>query len=146
MMDHFSIESTQPVECLDFYKHEIKSKRILIVDDDVDFRLVLSELLVGQGYSISTAKNGQAAIRHLAVMEELPQLILLDSHMPEVNGKEFLRLKSKMESLHHIPVVMISGDMMAPEEYYEEGISTCLLKPLDMLEVIEVVQRKMTIA
>lgn len=146
MMDHFLIGSTQPMECLDFYKHELKSKRILIVDDDVDFRLVLSELLVGQGYSVSTAKNGKAAIRHLALMEELPQLIFLDSHMPEANGKEFLRLKSKMESLNHIPVVMVSGDMMAPEEYYEEGISTCLLKPLDMLEVIDVVQQKMTIA
>ena len=146
MMDNFSIEENQPKECLDFYKHELKSKRILIVDDDTDFRLVLSELLVGQGYAISTAKNGKAALRHLSVMEDLPQLILLDSHMPEVNGKEFLRIKSKMKELNHIPVVMISGDIMAPEEFQLEGVTTCLSKPLDMLEVIEVVEEKMTIA
>jgi CheY-like chemotaxis protein len=144
MMDNFLIEETKPQECLDFYTHEIKSKRILIVDDDTDFRLVLSELLVGLGYSISTAKNGKDALRHLAVMEELPQLILLDSHMPEINGKEFLRMKAKMTELDHIPVVMISGDLMAAEEYQFEGVSSCLSKPLDMLEVIEVVEEKMT--
>ena len=146
MMDNFSIEENQSKECLEFYKHKLKSKRILIIDDDTDFRLVLSELLVGQGYAISTAKNGKAALRHLCVMEDLPQLILLDSHMPEVNGKEFLRIKAKMKELDHIPVVMISGDMMAPEEFQLEGVSTCLSKPLDMLEVIEVVEEKMTVA
>ena len=146
MMDNFFLESSRPVECMDFYKHEVQNKRILIIDDDVEFRLILSELLIGQGYSISTAKNGNAAIRSLTVMDELPRLILLDSHMPEANGKDFLKLKSQIESLHHIPVVLISGDMMAPQEYRDAGVSTCLAKPLDMLEVIDVVQKKMTIA
>lgn len=146
MMDNFSFHATRPVECMDFYKHEVQNKRILIVDDDVEFRLILSELLISQGYSISTAKNGKAAIRSLSLMEELPKLILLDSHMPEANGKDFLRLKAQIEGLDHIPVVLISGDMMAPQEYMEEGVSTCLAKPLDMLEVIDVVQKKMTVA
>ena len=143
MIDNFSIQTLRPAECLDFYKHEVQNKRILIIDDDVEFRLILSELLISQGYSISTAKNGKAAIRSLSCMEELPKLILLDSHMPEVNGKEFLKLKAQMENLNHIPVVLISGDMMAPQEYLEEGVSTCLAKPLDMLEVIDVIQKRM---
>ena len=143
MMDNAYIQSPTTIEHLDFYKHQNKSKRILIIDDDIEFRLILSELLVGQGYSISTAKGARAAIRTLSMMDELPQLILLDSHMPEGNGYEFIELKKRMANYSHIPVVVISGDMMASEYFKKKGVSTCLAKPLDMLEVIDVVQKKM---
>jgi CheY-like chemotaxis protein len=146
MMDQFSLHSTPHVERMSFYQHEVKNKRILIVDDDVDFRLLLSEILVGQGYSISTAKNGKVAIRNLEVMEELPSLILLDSHMPEASGRDFLRWKAKIEKIHHIPVILITGDSKSFNEFTQEEVLTCLLKPLDLLEVIDVVQQNMAMA
>ena len=133
------------VEHMDYYKHENKSKRILIVDDDLEFRLILSELLVGLGYSISTAKDGKAALRCLSMMEDLPQLILLDSHMPEAGGKEFFKLRKRMHALTHIPVIVISGDMAATDEYKHDACA-CVLKPLDRLEIIDVVASKLSLA
>lgn len=145
MMDNTAVQTFRFVEHMDYYKRENKSKRILIIDDDIEFRLILSELLVGQGYAISTAKDGKAALRSLAMMEDLPQLILLDSHMPEAGGKEFLKLRKRMQAFMHIPVVVISGDLAARDEYRQDACA-CLLKPLDMLEIIDVVQRKISAA
>jgi two-component system chemotaxis response regulator CheY len=74
-----SIESTASTE----------RTTILVVDDDVDLRESLQELLEMQGYTVSTAEHGRHALQLLRGGHR-PQLILLDLMMPVMDGAEFL--------------------------------------------------------
>ena len=66
-----------------------KSKtRILVVEDDISVRLTISQLLGEQGYEVSTAADGFAALLHL--QEEVPHLIVSDLNMPQMSGFELL--------------------------------------------------------
>ncbi len=80
---------------------------ILIVDDAQDNIELLFGLLAGSGYQVRAALNGRAALK--AVKKKLPDLILLDIRMPEMDGYEVCRrLKFERKSAQ-IPIVFISG-------------------------------------
>jgi chemosensory pili system protein ChpA (sensor histidine kinase/response regulator) len=121
--------------------HNDHPQEILIIDDDLDFRLSLAELLVTQGYRVSTAKNGSVALEQLRHSDHLPSLILLDMEMPEINGWEFSREQKHDEMLAHIPLVVISGHLLEKEKIKEMGINAYLSKPLDRLETLHVIER-----
>jgi len=61
---------------------------ILVVDDDENYRVLLSEELKDEGYRVTTAKNGKEAIQKLE--KEKPELIVLDIVMPKMDGMEAL--------------------------------------------------------
>jgi len=63
-------------------------RRVLVVDDDDDIRLLLHELLSGAGYLVETAQDGRAALR---VFHENPiDVVVLDLSMPDLDGFETL--------------------------------------------------------
>jgi len=77
---------------------------ILVVDDDQDLLRIIARTLELEGYSVSTATDGQAA---LALMEERnPNLILLDIMMPEIDGFQVLEL---LREHNNTPVIMLSA-------------------------------------
>ena len=66
-------------------------KKILIIDDTEDTHIILKEILVDGGYQIEYAENGQVAIDYIK-KNSIPDLILLDLMMPEVDGLSFLKI------------------------------------------------------
>jgi two-component system chemotaxis response regulator CheY len=68
----------------------VPNTTILVVDDDIDLRESLQELLEMQGYAVSTAEHGRHALELLRGGHR-PQLILLDLMMPVMDGAQFLR-------------------------------------------------------
>lgn len=104
-------------------------KKIMIIDDDQDFRLVLCELLVDHGYSVMTAKDGEVALNNLVHQSVLPDLIVVDLMMPIKSGIEFRREQIKMDPINKIPVIFLTG-----HGYVDGEIS--LLKPFDEREFI----------
>ncbi len=81
--------------------------RILIVDDIPDNIRLLSSMLVGEGYEISTATSGRRALK---IAENYPpDLILLDIMMPEMDGYEVCRALKSMPTLRGIPVIFITA-------------------------------------
>ncbi len=104
-----------------------KRKKIMIIDDDIDFRLFVSELLVDEGYSVTTAKDGEIGLNHLVHSNDRPDLILVDLMMPIKSGMEFRREQLKLDGVSNIPVMFLTG------HGYVEG-ETCLLKPFDERE------------
>jgi CheY-like chemotaxis protein len=85
---------------------ERKNKNILVVDDNQDFRYVLSARLISAGYGVYEAANGWDALDQME--KHLVDVVLTDYHMPELNGFEFLSLcRVKWP---RTPVVVFSGD------------------------------------
>jgi two-component system nitrogen regulation response regulator NtrX len=79
---------------------------ILVVDDEPDIRRLVQEILVDEGYAVTTAENARAA--RLAYDVRRPDLVLLDIWMPDTDGITLLKEWSHDRSLS-IPVVMMSG-------------------------------------
>jgi CheY-like chemotaxis protein len=67
----------------------MEATRLLVVDDQPDIRMLLDVVLSAKGYDVTTAKGGPEALELLAI-DVLPELILLDVQMPDVDGWDTL--------------------------------------------------------
>lgn len=114
---------------------------VLVVDDDESIREVLGEILVQEGIPVRTCGSGREA---LAQIEEglSPALILLDLRMPDVDGVEFCRILDTMPTVTpRPPVVVLSGDRDACDNTGGLPVERCLLKPIDLEELLRIIER-----
>ena len=81
--------------------------RILVVEDDDDSRTLLGHLLTAEGYEVAEARNGLEGLR--AARGCRPDLILLDVHMPVMDGFAFRRQQLVDAALASIPVICVSA-------------------------------------
>lgn len=93
--------------------HDKPEFSILVVDDDRTNLDVLSHILKPQ-YTIQIAKSGSTALRR--VIDQPPDLILLDIVMPDMNGFEVLAELKSLDITRHIPVIFITGLVHAADE------------------------------
>jgi two-component system, chemotaxis family, chemotaxis protein CheY len=111
---------------------------ILVVEDDESIRFSLAEMLRLEGYRVSEAAHGQAAIERLDDRAQPPvNLILLDLMMPVMNGWEFLEIRRTNDRLTAIPVVVISAAGRRPPE---GAYDAYLRKPVELEELLSVVR------
>jgi len=82
-------------------------KKVLVVDDDVDIRKVVSKLVEKSGYEAIEAKNGVEGMGK--VREHKPDLIILDMLMPKESGVRMYHELKTEESLKDIPVIVLSA-------------------------------------
>jgi CheY-like chemotaxis protein len=80
--------------------------RVLVVDDEVANREILSDFLTSEGYDVVTAQNGMEALNQLAV--PLPDVIISDLRMPRMSGFEFLAVVR--QKYPDVPLIAISGE------------------------------------
>jgi DNA-binding response OmpR family regulator len=83
---------------------EHRPRRILLVDDDPNLLVVLAEQLRDDGFEVSTARDGQEALRRLEA--GWPDLILLDLMMPKVDG---LALAREIKAAADLPIIVLSA-------------------------------------
>jgi signal transduction histidine kinase/DNA-binding response OmpR family regulator len=105
-----------------------RTGRVLVVEDDPDARVMLSEYLKGTGLEVRAVANGREALR--AVEEEAPDAVILDLIMPVMDGVAFLdRLR---EDPYHtgLPVIVLTGKDLSDEElhYLDEKATTVMAK------------------
>jgi len=81
--------------------------KILIADDERDIRDLVAFALRFAGYEVLTTSNGEEAVR--AVLEEAPDLILLDVRMPRMTGYEACRQIKEQPGAQDIPIVFLSA-------------------------------------
>src|SRR5688500_18610546 len=81
--------------------------KIMVVDDDADSRESLAILFRAAGHQVTSAPNGREALS--LVLAELPDVILLDLLMPEMDGPCFLEVIRSYLRIHALPVVIITG-------------------------------------
>jgi CheY-like chemotaxis protein len=115
----------------------LRSPKILLIEDDADLAEVVAEVLLMEGYQLSHASDGKAALELLAT-SELPDLILLDLMMPNMNGWDFRDAQLRDARLAKIPVVVLSatGERSRPIDAV-----LVLRKPVTLKELLSAVKR-----
>jgi len=106
-----------------------KKPAILVADDNDDTRLMLRALLVGKGYQVLEASDGERAVD--VVRQENPGLVLLDLGLPRMNGLNVIRRLRKEPGLSEVPLVVITGYDQHFETAVAAGCDDYLLKPID---------------
>ena len=118
---------------------------ILIVDDTLENLRLLSTMLIKQGYNVRKAINGKMALT--AVQTVVPDLILLDIMMPEMDGYEVCqRLKANQQTAK-IPVIFLSAlnEVFDKVKAFEVGAVDYISKPFQFEEVLVRVQNQMAL-
>ncbi|WP_295802548.1 Hpt domain-containing protein [uncultured Microbulbifer sp.] len=96
----------QPQEIATREEPEVQ-KQVMVVDDSVTVRKVTTRFLEREGYSVTTAKDGQDAI--IQLQDVMPDVILLDIEMPRMDGFEVARHIRSSNRLRDIPIIMITS-------------------------------------
>ena len=116
------------------------AQRILVVDDEADIRRLVQEALLAAGYEVATAANGTEAVRLSAMF--LPDLVLLDIMMPDVDGfTVYERLRAKPAALHS-PIIFLTArrEIDAKLTGFRKGAVDYVTKPFHIRELLARVQ------
>lgn len=110
-----------------------KGVKILIAEDNIINQKVITALLASSGIDITMASDGQIALDILKEDSNF-SLILMDAHMPNIDGFQATRLIRKNPDYDHIPIIALSGDTATDDinNMFKVGMERHLEKPLKM--------------
>lgn len=119
----------------DTWSKTTQGARVMVVDDSATIRAVLGRMLEVDGYQVTRAADGESALEMVRV--EPPSLIFLDIVLPGINGFSVLRTLRHDPLTRHIPIVMISGNQQATEQFYVQrfGADDFISKPFGQADV-----------
>jgi CheY-like chemotaxis protein len=106
-------------------------RTVLVVEDESVIRVGMEQLLRSAGYTVVTARNGQAALDLLRAGTPV-DAILLDLMMPVMDGWAFRRKQLRDPGLAHIPVIVLS----ALHHGWVEGVPPTLPKPIEIARLL----------
>ncbi|MDB5757171.1 MAG: pilH [Burkholderia sp.] len=111
-------------------------QKILVVDDSPTERYFLSDILIKNGFSVSTAENGEEAL--LKVKADRPQLILMDVVMPGQNGFQVTRAISRNPDTQDVPIIMCTSKGQETDRIWglRQGARDYIVKPVDPQELL----------
>jgi CheY-like chemotaxis protein len=118
----------------------MSTHRVLVVEDDVDIRESLMEVLEDHGYEPIGAENGLEALDKLREPGPPPCLILLDLMLPKMDGRAFRQKQLQSPEFADIPVVVISAFRDVGQIAQELKVEL-LKKPFKLTEVISIARR-----
>ena len=104
--------------------------RVLIVDDEPDIRATLTDLLTADGYRVSTAVDGAAALS--CVVEQQPDLVLLDVDMPRLRGVDALVAIRALSPTTRVIVMSGKADLDEAKRALAAGAFDYVTKPFDL--------------
>src|SRR6476620_6190536 len=121
--------------------HSDKMRKIAVVDDNADNRLIIRTILEDQ-YEIVEFASGSEAIE--GFKRDRPDVVILDISLPEMDGTEILRRIRDDTALHDLPVIALTAHAMVGdrEKYLSAGFNDYVAKPiLDMNVLFSTIQR-----
>jgi signal transduction histidine kinase len=113
---------------------------VMVVDDDVDVRDGISELLRHRGFTVVTASDGAEGLELLRAGMR-PKLVLVDLWMPVMDGESFCAALHEDPSLSSIPVCVISADTGRAVKLIRSGASEFLRKPVQVQDLLKTLER-----
>ena len=114
-------------------------KKILIVDDQKGVRRLLEELFKKDGWEVQLAADGKEAVER--ANEFLPDIVLMDMKMPNMNGLEASRII--LEKFNDLDIIMMTayGEMDVVKEALDTGVRKCITKPFDIMNLRDTVNQ-----
>jgi twitching motility two-component system response regulator PilH len=111
-------------------------QKILIVDDSPTERYFLTDILIKNGFSVSTAENGEEAL--LKIKADKPQLILMDIVMPGQNGFQVTRAITRDPDTQDVPVIICTSKGQETDRIWglRQGARDYIVKPVDPQELL----------
>jgi CheY-like chemotaxis protein len=118
------------------------NRQILVIDDELSIRLLLENFLTGE-YRVISKANGLDALEWLE--GNLPDLIICDIQMPQMNGYEFLEKLRQRGFTKHTPVIMLSVAESSKDRIksYRLGAQDFLVKPFNPEELLEIIRKNL---
>lgn len=114
---------------------DLEKIKVLVAEDDKLTSFLLSRFLEDIGCSFTIVKNGRELldIAEKKCQDECPDIIMLDCHMPVLNGVETIRLLKQNPVLRHVPIIVATGDLYSQrlDEMLSAGANTYIKKPID---------------
>ncbi|MBN2384952.1 response regulator [bacterium] len=118
-----------------------KKNKVLIVDDDPDLRELLMEALDKKGYLVQTAPSAEEAA---LLLQERPNIIILDVLLPKMNGFEFCKRIKESKAGQDIPVILMTGvykqHFQEKEAKIKYGAADYLKKPFTVEQLEELIE------
>ncbi|MFM7354027.1 MAG: response regulator transcription factor, partial [Microcystis aeruginosa] len=128
------------------------NKQLLLIDDDPNLILLVKDYLEFRGYRVTTAENGREALAILerganaAKAREMPDIIICDLIMPEMDGYAFLETIRQDSRFSGLPVIFLS-----PKDHSQDkvtgltaGADFYLVKPFEPEELVALVESSLT--
>lgn len=109
---------------------------VLVVEDSLTQRQIISEFLTKKGLTVTEACNGSEAMEKIGV--RCPDLVLLDIVMPQMNGYEVCRRLKANPNTQKVPVVMCSAKAEEFDRYWgmKQGADAYIAKPFRSVELL----------
>jgi len=111
------------------------SKRILVVEDNPDNRILITDVLSSLSYEVLVAVDGEEGVEKAEA--EVPDLILMDLSLPRMDGWTATGHIKANDALKHIPVIALTAHAMVGdrERALEAGCDDYISKPIDLREL-----------
>ena len=120
--------------------------RILLIEDDPDFLLLLKYELTASGYTLITATNGRDGLEK--AQQEKPDLILTDLMLPKLNGYEICTMLKQDARYQKIPIFILSATKVLEKDEQlakECGADAFILKTIDPKELLRKIQNTLSV-
>jgi CheY-like chemotaxis protein len=119
----------------------MKSKRILIADDDPGILDAVGILLEFEGYEVCSTPDGATL---LTIENEFPDLVLLDIWMSGVDGRDICRQLKQQPHTSDIPIVLLSASKDIEQSAIESGADDFLAKPFEIADLLKKIEKHVT--
>ncbi len=112
---------------------------ILIVDDSTTQKNAIARILANHGHEVISTDNGADGVA--MALEELPDLIIMDVVMPDMNGFQATRKITRNKFTEHIPIILVSTKSQETDRLWGErqGARGYMVKPVEETKLIDTV-------
>lgn len=122
----------------------LRRRRVLVVDDSQTYRMVLGALLEKVGFEVTLADSGIAAINMISNAEDIPDVVLMDMSMPDIDGAAATRrIRALPPPRGKVVIVGVTGNT-SPEDRARciaAGMNDFLLKPAGRVQLLSILMR-----
>jgi len=122
----------------------MERRRVLVIDNEDDARRLCEELLTGEGYEVYSATDTSSGLEMVKNLK--PDMVIMDLHLPEINGIEGLRRIKNMKEEILTVLVTGRGTMDTVKEAMRHGAYDYITKPFDIELVKEVINEGLKMA
>lgn len=113
-------------------------KIAFVIEDDPDLSDIFSKALQAAGFEVESIMDGQVAQKRL--QEVVPKVIVLDIHLPHVDGITLLKQIHAMDSLKDTKIIMATADNVQAE-FYRDQVTIAMVKPISFSQLRDISAR-----